>query len=108
MAELIPIEEARRRVLAAVQPLAAETVPVLDALGRVLAEPVHAIGDVPPFPSSAMDGYAVTAGPAGRRLSVVGESRAGTPSEHELRDGEAIRISTGAAVPAGAAVIPQE
>ena len=56
-----------------------------------------------------MDGYAILAGPADRRLTVVGESRAGTPADHALQAGEAIRISTGAAVPAGAtAVIPQE
>jgi molybdopterin molybdotransferase len=56
-----------------------------------------------------MDGYAVQPGPAGRRLTLVGESRAGTPSPRALGEGEAIRISTGAAVPAGAsAVIPQE
>jgi molybdopterin molybdotransferase len=109
MAELITIAEAHERVLAAVAPLASETVGVSEALDRVLAEPVRAGGDVPPFASSAMDGYAVLAGPAGRRLTVVGESRAGTPSERRLGEGEAIRISTGAAVPAGAtAVIPQE
>jgi molybdopterin molybdotransferase len=109
MADLITIAEARRRVLAAVEPLAPETIPVADALGRVLAEPVPAAGDVPPFSASAMDGYAVQAGPAGRRLEVVGESRAGAPSHRALTEGEAIRISTGAAVPAGAtAVIPQE
>jgi molybdopterin molybdotransferase len=109
MADLITIAEARRRVLAAVQPLAPEKIPVADALGRVLADPVTAAGDVPPFSASAMDGYAVRAGPAGRRLEVVGESRAGSPSHRALTEGEAIRISTGAAVPDGAtAVIPQE
>ncbi len=109
MADLISIDEARRRVLAAAEPLPAETIPVLDALGRVLAAPVTATGDVPPFPASAMDGYAVQAGPAGRRLELVGESRAGMPSGRALSRGEAIRISTGAAVPEGAtAVIPQE
>ena len=56
-----------------------------------------------------LDGYAVLAGPAGRTLRVTGESRAGTPSDRHLNDGEAIRISTGAAVPTGAtAVIRQE
>ena len=108
-AELIPIAEARERVLAAVEPLDSERIPVADAGDRVLAEPIHARGDVPPFSASAMDGYAIDAGPAGRKLTVVGESRAGAPSEHRLEPGEAIRISTGAAVPAGAtAVIPQE
>jgi molybdopterin molybdotransferase len=109
IAELITIHDARQRVLAAAQPLPAETVNVLDALDRVLAAPVQAAGDVPPFPSSAMDGYAVQPGAAGRRLTVVGESRAGIPSDRRLGDGEAIRISTGAAVPPGAAaVVPQE
>ena len=56
-----------------------------------------------------MDGYALLAGPSGRRLRIVGESRAGAPSGHALSDGEAIRVSTGAAIPPGAdAVIPQE
>jgi molybdopterin molybdotransferase len=109
VAELITIAEAQERVLAAVRPLAAETVGVAESLERVLARPVNAEGDVPPFPSSAMDGYAVHAGPAGRRLRVVGESRAGAPAALAVGDEEAIRISTGAAVPAGAtAVIPQE
>jgi molybdopterin molybdotransferase len=75
----------------------------------VLAEDLEASGDVPPFPCSAMDGYAVLPGPAERRLSVVGESRAGTPALEPLGDGQAIRISTGGTIPAGAtAVIPQE
>ena len=109
MAELIPISEARERVLAAVEPLEAEQLPVTEALDRVLAEDVRAAGDVPPFASSAMDGYAIEPGPAGRRLTVIGESRAGTPSDRPPGEGEAIRISTGAAVPPGAvAVIPQE
>ena len=106
---LISINDARRLVLRAVAPLDSEIVALNDALGRVLSQDVTAAGNVPPFPCSAMDGYAVTAGEAGRTLTVVGESRAGTPSSHRLADGEAIRISTGAAVPAGAtAVIPQE
>jgi len=106
---LISINAARGLVLDAVRPLGSETVALDDALGRVLAEDVTAAGNVPPFPCSAMDGYAVIAGAAGRRLAVVGESRAGTPSSHHLADGEAVRISTGAAVPSGAtAVIPQE
>ncbi|HEX3974915.1 MAG TPA: gephyrin-like molybdotransferase Glp [Solirubrobacteraceae bacterium] len=106
---LISITEARQRVLDATTPLGAEPVELDDALGRVLAQDVAAADDVPPFPCSAMDGYAVIAGDAGRTLRIVGESRAGTPSSHELTEGEAIRISTGAAVPPGAtAVIPQE
>jgi molybdopterin molybdotransferase len=106
---LLSIAQARELVLAAVEPLASERVPVTDARDRVLAEDLEASGDVPPFPCSAMDGYAVLPGPAERRLSVVGESRAGTPALEPLGDGQAIRISTGGTIPAGAtAVIPQE
>ncbi len=106
---LITVTDARRLVLEAVQQLPSEQVGIDDALGRVLAADVTAAGDVPPFPCSAMDGYAVIAGAAGRVLEVIDESRAGTPASRQVRDGTAIRISTGAAVPGGAtAVIPQE
>ncbi len=107
--ELTEIDDARRLVLERVAPLGAEPVAVREALDRVLAEDVTAADPVPGFDSSAMDGYALcaadTAGateasPA--ELAVVGESRAGHPSARELRDGEAIKISTGAVVPAGA------
>jgi molybdopterin molybdotransferase len=108
MAELISIAEARERVLAAVRPLPAEDVALDAALGRVLAEEVRSEADVPPFDSSAMDGFAVVAGPAAE-LPVVGESRAGRPAERPLEPGEAMRISTGAAMPEGAdAVVPVE
>jgi molybdopterin molybdotransferase len=108
VSELISIEEARRRVLEAARPLAAEDVALAEALGRVLAEDVESAIDVPPFDSSAMDGYAVIAGPAAE-LEVIGEARAGHPAAERLRPGGAIRISTGAAIPAGAtAVIPVE
>jgi molybdopterin molybdotransferase len=107
-AVLISIEEGRRRVLAVARPLAAERVVLADARGRVLAEDLTSAIDVPPFDSSAMDGYALVAGP-GRRLALSGESRAGHPHEGELAEGTAVRISTGAAVPRGAtAVIPVE
>jgi len=106
---LITIAEARERVLRAAQPLGTERVAIADAHGRVLAADLTASGDVPPFPCSAMDGYAIVQGDAGRTLMVVGESRAGTPSATALADGSAMRISTGAAIPDGAtAVIPQE
>jgi molybdopterin molybdotransferase len=108
MADLISIAEARERVLAAVRPLPAEDVPLESALGRVLAEDARSEGALPPFDSSAMDGYAVVAGPA-RELPVVGESRAGSPASRALQAGGAMRISTGAAVPRGAdAVVPVE
>ncbi len=105
----ISIIEARERVLLCTRRLGQEAVVIDEALDRVLAQDVCAAGDVPPFRSSAMDGYALTAGPAGRQLTVVGESRAGAPSARGLRADEAIRISTGAAVPRDAdAVIRQE
>jgi molybdopterin molybdotransferase len=106
---LLTIAEARRLVLETAVPLGTETVAIADACDRVLATDLQAVGDVPPFPCSAMDGYAVNPGEANRTLKVVGESRAGAPSAQPLGADQAIRISTGGAVPAGAtAVIPQE
>ncbi len=104
----ITIAEARRRVLAAVRPLEKEVVPLGDALGRVLAEPLIADVDVAPFANSAMDGFAVRSGPGGE-LRVTGESRAGHPAAVGVEPGTAVRISTGASVPEGAdAVVPVE
>lgn len=109
MAALIPLAEARRIVLHSVRALPSERVALADAAGRVLAEPVRAAADVPPFANSAMDGYAVVAGPGGRRLRIVDESRAGHPATAATGPGEAVVISTGAAMPAGAdAVVPLE
>ncbi|MCW3065211.1 MAG: molybdenum cofactor synthesis domain protein [Solirubrobacterales bacterium] len=108
-ANLLQVVQATRLVLDTVEPLGTEEVPVERALGRVLTAPVRAAGDVPRFPNSAMDGFAVTAGPAGRRLRIVGESRAGHPAGETVADGTAVRISTGAAMPAGAdGVVPVE
>ena len=108
MSELISIDEARGRVLDEVRRLEDEGVPLAEALGRVLAEDVQSPIDVPPFDSAAMDGYAVVAGPEAQ-LEVVGESRAGRPWDGRVQPGEAIRISTGGAVPEGAtAVVPLE
>jgi molybdopterin molybdotransferase len=101
MSELPSIEQARATLLQAITPLRAEEVPVSASLDRVLAEDVRADHDVPAFRNSAMDGYAVTAGPSRRRLRVVGESRAGTPYDGLLGEGEAVQVSTGAATPAG-------
>ncbi|MEA2273142.1 MAG: molybdopterin molybdotransferase, partial [Solirubrobacteraceae bacterium] len=99
---LISIAEARARVAASIVPLPAEEIDVARALDRVLAEDVSAAGDVPAFANSAMDGFAIQAGAGNRRLRIVGESRAGLPAPVALADGEAIRISTGAALPGGA------
>ncbi len=107
--QLLTVAAARAAVLAAVEPLAPERVDVIEALDRALAEDLSAAEDVPPFACSAMDGYAVIAGDAGRTLRIVGESRAGAPSPGEVGDGEAMRVSTGAVVPSGAtAVVRQE
>jgi molybdopterin molybdotransferase len=108
MANLISVDEARTRVIAAVRPLPGERVAIDDALGRVLAEDVVAEFELPPFDSSAMDGFAVVAGPAAE-LPVVGESQAGRPFDGALEPGQAVRISTGAVVPRGAdAIVPIE
>jgi molybdopterin molybdotransferase len=105
---LISIAEGRERVLAEALPLPPEDVALEHALGRVLADDVRAGENLPPFDSSAMDGFAVVAGPAAE-LAIVGESRAGHPAERGPERGEAIRISTGAAIPPGAdAVVPIE
>lgn len=104
------IDAARELIIARARgPLAVERVPVQETLDRVLAEDVHAAGDVPPFDASAMDGYAVHAGAAERTLRVIGEARAGAPFGSTCSTGEAVRISTGAAVPESVdAVIRQE
>jgi molybdopterin molybdotransferase len=110
MAErLLSIDQARTVVLDATGSLPAETVRVDDALGRVLAEDVLAQNDVQPFDNSAMDGFVVVPGGAGRRLAVVGESRAGAPADRSPGEGEALRVSTGAVVPdAELGVLPVE
>jgi len=108
VASPIPVEDARALVLGAVRPLGFEEVALEAALGRALAEEVVSPIDLPPFDSSAMDGYAVRAGPPAE-LGVVGEARAGHPAGVRVGDGEAVRISTGAPVPEGAeAVVPIE
>jgi molybdopterin molybdotransferase len=109
---MLTFEEARARLLARVERLASERVPLDRALGRVLADALIAPAAIPPFPYSAMDGYAVAtrdlAGTAPFRLSVHGESRTGRPAV-ALVSGTACAISTGAEVPPGAdAVVPRE
>jgi molybdopterin molybdotransferase len=107
--KLLPVEEARARMLARVGPPRIETVPLAQAVGRVLAQAVDALRDQPPFPASAMDGYAVRAAETPGRLTVVGESAAGAGFAHPLGPGQAVRIFTGAAVPDGAdAIVIQE
>jgi molybdopterin molybdotransferase len=106
---LVTVEEARASVRAEVEPLSAESLPLESALGRASAEEIRAASPVPPFDNSAMDGYAVRAADTSAaspdapvELPLVGESRAGHPWGRELAGGEAVAISTGAPVPAGA------
>lgn len=109
MPPTMTVEEARDLLLSRVHTLASERVPLLDALGRVLAADEESDIDVAPFDNSAMDGFAVRAAdleaaspqePA--RLRIVSHIGAGDFSELELGKGEAARIMTGAPVPPGA------
>jgi molybdopterin molybdotransferase len=104
---MLSIDEARALVLAEARALESEDVAVGEALGRVLAEDVAAAADVPRFANSAMDGFAIRSGPAGRRLRVTGESRAGAPAAVPVGEGEAVRISTGGMLPDGADAVIQ-
>jgi molybdopterin molybdotransferase len=109
MPEPLPLEEALALVLARVRPLAAERVALDAAVGRVVAEEVRATVDLPPFPSSAMDGYALRSADVPGVLPIVARIAAGRPAERALEPGEAMEISTGGVVPDGAdAVVPLE
>ncbi len=103
----LAVEDARALMLALAARADVETIPIEAALGRVLAETVAATRDQPPFNASAMDGWAVC-GP-GESFAIVGESAAGHAYAQALKPGEAVRIFTGAPVPAGAdRVVVQE
>jgi molybdopterin molybdotransferase len=111
--EGLPLEEARRRILAAVQPLGRqERLPLGQALGRTTAQPVLATAAVPGFRASIMDGYAIAEAAApqlGCRWRLVGRSAAAAPYGRALAAGEAVRINTGSVVPEGSErVLPQE
>ena len=85
-----------------------EEVKVSDGLNRVLGESIFAPTDMPPFDASAMDGYAITAadlehGLADRKFVLVGTSWAGRPFSGLLKEGQIVRVFTGAAVPVGTA-----
>jgi len=109
---VLSVEEALEQILATVRVLEPERVPILEALGRVLAEEVAADRDIPPLPNSAMDGYAVRAADVAHipaRLRVIAEAPAGRLCPAEVAPGTAVRIMTGAPIPAGAdTVIPFE
>ena len=100
---LIPVDEAMARIMALAPHLAPEEVPLTEAAGRWLAEPVTAQRDQPPFDASAMDGYALGTAPApGQRFRVIGEAGAGHAFTGVIGEGQAVRIFTGAPVPDGA------
>ncbi|MEM9223928.1 MAG: gephyrin-like molybdotransferase Glp [Pseudomonadota bacterium] len=107
---MISVDEARGRLFGAAHPLDCESVPITEAAGRVLAEPVLALRDQPPFAASAMDGYAVRASDLSNGpLKLVGEAAAGRRYDGLLGASEAVRIFTGAPLPSGAdAVLIQE
>ncbi len=107
---MISVAEAIQIVRQQTRPLPSERVKLHDALNRVLAEDIVADSDLPPFDRSQMDGYAVRAeetSDAPVRLRIVGESAAGKGWHHEVNQGEAVRIMTGAPVPAGADSVQQ-
>src|SRR6266540_7335625 len=121
VAELLTIDEALRLILEQIAQIAqiaqiermgrpdSEPVPVDEAAGRVLAEDAAAAVDLPPFASSAMDGFALRAVDTPGRLPIAARIAAGRPAPRALAPGEAMAIATGGVVPDGAdAVIPIE
>lgn len=108
----LSVEEALQRIIADVTPTPAELVPIAKAAGRILAEPLTARLTQPPFDASAMDGYAVRSADVEKlpvRLKVIGQAAAGHPFDGSIGPGEAVRIFTGAPLPAGAdAIVIQE
>jgi molybdopterin molybdotransferase len=109
---LMPVAEALQRVLTDARSLPAETVPLDDALGRVLTEDVIALRTQPPAAVSAMDGYAVRAADVAAApvvLKVIGEVPAGHPFDGQIGPGQAARIFTGGVMPMGSdTVVIQE
>lgn len=109
MSPLLSVADALAAVLARAEALPAERVRLEEAAGRILAAAVASTVDLPPFPSSSMDGYAVRAADLPGTLRVVGSVAAGRPGARDLDSGEAIEISTGGVVPLGAdTVVPIE
>ena len=113
---MISVEEAQQRILSYVHPLPAEDIALADALDRVLAQDVVSTFNIPPHDNTAMDGYAViaadTAGASAdrpRQLRVIFDLAAGHTTNQRVTPGAAIRIMTGAPMPAGAdAIVPFE
>lgn len=101
---LVPVADALAQILKGARPLEAEDVPLTNAHGRMLAEPLKAQRAQPPFPASAMDGYAVRAADVKQvpvTLNVVGEAPAGHGYTGRVHKGQAVRIFTGAPLPKG-------
>lgn len=108
MSKLLPVETALERILDGVEPIAPETVALADAHNRILAEDLIAQRTQPPFPASAMDGYAVRGADVKDvpcKLNLIGESAAGHGFSGSVSAGETVRIFTGAPVPDGADTI---
>src|SRR6266851_3728060 len=108
---MISEADARAKILEAVRPLPARRLSILNALDHFVAEDYFALLPLPMFDNSAMDGYAVIASDCkpGKRLRVIGEQPAGVDRKLRVANGEAIRIFTGAPMPAGAdAIVMQE
>jgi molybdopterin molybdotransferase len=105
VASLLTVEEAHELILERARRLPAELVPIAAAGGRVTAEDVRARVDLPPFASSAMDGFAVRSADLPGTLRICGESAAGRPFASEVEAGSAVAISTGAVVPEGSDVV---
>src|ERR1700722_11507555 len=106
---LLPVDDALDVVLEHARPLGVEEIPLELAVNRYLAEPVVAPLELPPFTNSAMDGFALRHADTPGELEVVGESAAGSPFTGAVGPGQAVTISTGAALPEGAdAVAPIE
>ncbi|MBU6298210.1 MAG: molybdopterin molybdotransferase MoeA, partial [Alphaproteobacteria bacterium] len=106
---MISVEDAAQRIAAAFTPIDTEVMDIAHLAGRVLAEDLVAKSNQPPFPISAMDGYAVRLGDGGAPRRVVGRVPAGHPFAGKVGPGEAVRIFTGGVVPDGAdAIVIQE
>lgn len=108
MSQLIVPAEALAHVLEAASPLNPVHLPLLETLGRVIAEDIAADRDYPPFDRAMMDGYAVRVADAGKTVEVAGEIAAGQGSDVNLAEGTAISIMTGAPCPEGAEAVVQK
>jgi molybdopterin molybdotransferase len=113
---VISLEEAQKKILGAIEPLAVEEIPLQDGLGRYLSAPIRSLVDLPPVDNSAMDGYAVRATDLAAAtakspvtLRLAGQAQAGATFAGSVEAGTCVRIFTGASLPAGAdAVVMQE